>query len=335
MNEIDKVDKTNKINEMDEIIKGLFENPKSIPSKFFYDFEGSRLFDEITNLEEYYITQCEKEILFENADFFLSLYESNNNGGNQNRPLCLIELGPGNGSKAGLLIEPLLRAQKKFSYHAIDISPRALRKLTDNLHKKFPTVFPHVVVGDYMSGISRISSEYPEQQNIVLFLGSSIGNLDPDEAHHFIKNLASQLKPQDYLIIGFDLKKDERLLWRAYNDPRGLTADFNLNLLRRINREFGANFNLSNFSHFEVYNPGLSAMESYLISRKNQVILFEENELELFIEKDEMIHTEKSFKFDKKIILNIIGDTGLTAEHFLFDKKNYVTLGIFKPVVRH
>lgn len=312
---------------MDEIIQGLFKNPKSIPSKYFYDHEGSRLFDEITKLDEYYITQCEKEILYNNADTFLSLFE--------NRPISLIELGPGDGSKASLLITALIRAHKSFTYHAIDISPRALNKLTYNLQRKFPTLAPQVITDDYMSGISRISSQHPDYQNIVLFLGSSIGNLDPQEAHLFMTTLALQLKPQDYLIIGFDLKKDERLLWRAYNDSKGLTSDFNLNLLRRLNREFGANFNITNFKHFEVYNPGLNAMESYLLSQKNQTICFEENEFEITIEKNEMIHTENSFKFDKKSILNIVNETGLTAEQFLFDKKNYVTLGIFKVFPKH
>lgn len=315
------------MNNVDEILKGLLKNPKSIPSKFFYDQEGSRIFDEITNLDEYYITPCEKEILYNNADVFLSLCTDH--------PLNLIELGPGDGSKASLLIAPLLRAHKLFTYYAIDISPPELKKLSIYLQRKFPNIQLRPLVGDYMAGIKKIFSLPSDHQNIVLFLGSSIGNLEPDQAHLFMKNMAAQLKPQDYLIVGFDLKKDERLLWRAYNDTRGLTADFNLNLLNRLNREVGANFNLANFKHLEVYNPGLSAMESYLISRRNQVINFEENGLEVTLESEEMIHTEYSFKYDKKSILQIMSDTGLTAEHFLFDKKNYVTIGIFKTSLKH
>lgn len=311
----------------DEIIQGLLKNPKSIPSKYFYDKEGSRLFDEITKLDEYYITRCEKEILYENAGVFLNLYE--------NDPINLIELGPGDGSKACLLIAPLIRMHKSFTYHAIDISPRELKKLSCKLNQKFPGFNPNLIVADYISGISKITSAENHTQNIVLFLGSSIGNLETDQAHRFMKNLAAQLNPQDYLIVGFDLKKDERLFWRAYNDTKGLTSDFNLNLLTRLNREFGSNFNLSNFKHFEVYNPGLSAMESYLISLQNQIIRFDENELEISLETDEMIHTEYSFKYDKESIFQMLSDTGLTAETFLYDKKNYVTIGIFKPVSKH
>ncbi|MGZ3772182.1 MAG: L-histidine N(alpha)-methyltransferase [Pseudobdellovibrionaceae bacterium] len=315
------------MNEFDEILEGLTKNPKSISSKYFYDSEGSKLFDEITKLDEYYIARCEKEILYTQANVFLSLSDS--------RPIELIELGPGDGSKAALLIEAFLRTNKLSAFHAVDISPRELNKLTHNLFSKFPTLKLMTVVADYTEGISKISSLHPEHQNIVLFLGSSIGNMSPGEAHLFVKTLAAQLKPEDYLIIGFDLKKEERILWRAYNDTRGLTAEFNLNLLNRINKEFGADFDISRFKHFEVYNPEFSVMESYLISLEKQTVTFEESEFEIAFDRDEMIHTESSFKFDKKTILSIVKDTGLTAEHFLFDKKNYVTIGIFKVLNRH
>lgn len=315
------------MNNVDEILNGLLVNPKSIPSKYFYDEEGSRLFDEITKLDEYYITRCEKEILYHNAEVFLNLYED--------RPINIIELGPGDGSKASLLITPLFNAKKNFTYHAVDISPRELIKLTKILKNKFPPLAIKTIVADYMVGLSKIISLNQQQQNIVLFLGSSIGNMNLNEAHSFVNSLAAQLKPQDYLVVGFDLKKEERILWRAYNDTKGLTADFNLNLLNRLNRELGANFDLSKFKHFEIYNPALSAMESYLISQKRQTVHIDESDLEITLQADETIHTEYSFKYDKKSILEIVTDTGLTTEHFLFDKKNYVTIGIFKPSLRH
>ncbi|MGZ3768924.1 MAG: L-histidine N(alpha)-methyltransferase [Bdellovibrio sp.] len=315
------------MDEVEDILKGLIKNPKSIPSKYFYDDEGSRLFDEITKLDEYYIAKCEKEILQNNSAFFLNLYGQD--------PVNLIELGPGDGSKASLVIAPLLKERKNFEYHAIDISPRELHKLKNSLLLKFPNLSLDTHIADYMQGIASVPQLDSAQQNIVLFLGSSIGNFEPDQAKHFLKNIARKLKPQDYLIIGFDLKKEERILWRAYNDPRGLTAEFNLNLLRRINKEYGGDFNISDFKHLEIYNPFLGAMESYLVSQKKQSVHFMDSELEISFECDETIHTEYSYKFDKKSILDLVSEAGLTAEQFLFDKKNYVTIGIFKPLLMH
>lgn len=314
------------MNDIDEMLEGLLTNQKFISSKFLYDEEGTRLFEEITKLDEYYITRCEKEILYHNAEAFINLAS--------NERFNLIELGPGDGSKAGLLIAAFLRAKKNFDYHGIDISPQALKRLSHNLKQKFPSLNLHTVLADYAPGIGLISAQQ-KSQNIVLFLGSSIGNLLPPDGSSFMQNLASQIKEEDYLIVGFDLKKEERVLWRAYNDTKGLTADFNLNLLNRLNNEFGANFNLNNFKHFEIYNPELSAMESYLISNQDQTIHFDDGNIDISFGTNEMIHTEYSFKYNKKTILDLIKNTNLAPEHFLYDSKNYVTIVVFKKSSLH
>lgn len=311
----------------DDIIKGLLDFPKHIPSKYLYDEEGSQIFNEITKLDEYYLTRCEKEILEDNAATFAHLFGP--------QRFNLIELGGGDGSKASIMIANLNKAKLDFSYFAVDISPRALQTLRGNLSQKFKDIPLHTFLGDYTSGLEKIIQAYPKTKNVILFLGSSIGNFEPRDAEAFMKNIAHHMKPEDILVIGFDLKKDERILSRAYNDKEGLTAEFNFNLLHRLNKEYGANFVPENFKHIEVYNPGLEAMESYLISTKDQVITFEDHDLEISLTQDEMIHTEYSFKFDVSRIKKMIHDTGLRSEMFLFDKKNYFTVALFQGPIRH
>lgn len=303
-----------------EIVTGLTATQKHLPSKLFYDEKGNDLFKKITEAPEYYLTECEKEILRKNADFILDQMHD--------RHFNLIELGAGDGSKASLLIKKAIEMPNFQKYIAVDINPGALLELEASLSENFPQLDFEAINEDYADHLQDI--KFPENQgNIFLFLGSSIGNFSPSEATMFLEKLSHKMKEGDLLIVGFDLKKAERILYKAYNDAQGLTAAFNLNLLSRLNREFGANFNLDNFKHVEIYNPGLGAMESYLLSTVSQTVYFEDLDFEVHLQKDEMIHTEFSYKYSIEDIEDMTKETSLNAVSFLFDHRRYFATVIF------
>jgi L-histidine N-alpha-methyltransferase len=308
------------VNSTLEIVTGLTATQKHLPSKLFYDEKGTDLFKRITEAPEYYLTDCEKEILRKNADFILEQMHD--------RHFNLVEFGAGDGSKASLLIKKAMALPNFQKYIAIDISPKALVSLEENLLESFPQLDVETINGDFTDRLEEIT--LPEDQgNIFLFLGSSIGNFAPAEATMFLENLSHKMKEGDLLIVGFDLKKSERILYKAYNDAQGLTAAFNLNLLSRLNREFGANFNLDNFKHVEIYNPGLGAMESYLLSKVSQKVYFEDLDFDVHFHKDEMIHTEFSYKYSVEDIEEMTKETSLNAVSFLFDHRRYFATVIF------
>lgn len=308
------------VNSTLEIVTGLTATQKHLPSKLFYDEKGSDLFKKITEAPEYYLTECEKEILRKNADFILEQMHD--------RHFNLIELGAGDGSKASLLIKKAMTLPNFQKYIAVDISARSLVELEGNLTESFPQLDIETIIGDYTDRLEEI--KFPEDQgNIFLFLGSSIGNFSPPEATMFLEKLSHKMKEGDLLIVGYDLKKAERIMYKAYNDAQGLTAAFNLNLLSRLNREFGANFNLDNFKHVEIYNPGVGAMESYLLSKVSQTVFFEDLDFEVHFQKDEMIHTEFSYKYSIEDIEEMTKETSLTAVSFLFDHRRYFATVIF------
>ncbi|MNK19522.1 Histidine-specific methyltransferase EgtD [compost metagenome] len=309
-----------------EIILGLRAPQKRISSKYFYDDKGTELFQKISQTPEYYLTLCEKEILKKYAVNILDYMDHD--------PFSIIELGAGDGSKAALLLTQALKNKNFQNYYAVDISAKALNELSDNLEEQFDNFVPHTLEADFFDGLAQIESQALERR-IVLFLGSSLGNLLPQQAHEFLQSLAHNMREQDLLVLGLDLKKDERILSKAYNDKQGLTAEFNLNLLTRINREWGANFNLDNFEHMEVYNPGLGAMESYLMSKVEQTVFFEDFNTEIHFAEGELIHTEYSFKYNKADIMGLIQDTGLTVQDFLYDRRRYFTTVLLRGPSRH
>lgn len=308
------------VNSTLEIVNGLTAKQKHLPSKLFYDEKGSDLFKRITKTPEYYLTECEKEILQKNADFILQQMHR--------RHFNLIEFGAGDGSKASLLVKKAINLPNFQKYIAIDISAKSLEEVEESMSAKFPTLDIETIQDDYTVKFENL--KLPEDEgNIFLFLGSSIGNFSPAEAALFLEKVSHKMKEGDLLIVGFDLKKAERILYKAYNDAQGLTAAFNLNLLSRLNREFGADFNLENFKHVEIYNPGLGAMESYLLSKIAQTVYFEDLDFEVHFQKDEMIHTEFSYKYSVEEIEEMIKQTNLKAVSFLFDHRRYFSTVIF------
>lgn len=307
-----------------DVLVGLSEERKQISSKYFYDSEGSRLFQKITELPEYYLTRCETEILEKSRAEISALL-----GGS---PWNIAELGPGDGSKTRILLEHLQNADLKIRYVPIDISESAMQTLTESLTSAMPQLEIQGLVSDYFNGLKWLTkvTEKNNHRNLVLFLGSNIGNFNAARARFFLRSLWSSLNPNDYVLTGFDLKKDIDLMLKAYNDSRGITAEFNLNLLRRINRELGANFDLAKFRHFASYDVFSGAMESYLVSREQQTVFIEEIGQSFHFKPWEPIHTEYSYKFLNREIEALAQETGFQIEMRLYDSKKYFTDSIWR-----
>lgn len=294
-----------------DIMEGFEKQPKSIPSKYLYDSRGSELFNQITELPEYYVTKTEKEILSRLGDR-LSPYLKNVSE--------VIEFGGGDGSKAEILLSELqLPLLDKFV--CVDISPKAAHQATNRLKKIFTDIEVKSHTGDYLSYLS--TGPRPSSlSRLFLYLGSNIGNFEPDEALRFLARFQQGFQSGDYLLIGFDLKKEIPVMNSAYNDSKGITTEFNLNLLDRINRELGGQFQRSKFYHHEFYNPTLGAMQSYLISLVKQNVLIEKIHRTIPFEKLEPIHVENSFKYSLEDIESLAHQSGfVVVENFLDERK--------------
>jgi L-histidine N-alpha-methyltransferase len=297
-----------------DVLIGLSQTPKSLPSKYFYDAKGSKLFQQITELPEYYLTKCEFEIFQDKKGEIADLI-----GENQ---FNLVELGAGDGRKTKILLEHFMEVGLDFRYVPIDICEAAVEGLIGGLDKHSPQLPIEGLVADYCDGLKWLCN-MNGHRNVVLFLGSSIGNFSYSEAREFLYGLWNALEDGDYLLIGFDLKKDIQLLERAYNDSQDVTARFNLNLLHRINRELGGNFDADQFQHYSSYNALSGAMESYLISRQEQVVDIEALNQSFSFEAWEPVHTEYSYKYLESDIASLAEETGFSIVAQLMDSKGY------------
>lgn len=297
-----------------DVLVGLSETNKSIPSQYLYDKEGSRLFRRITELSEYYPTGCERECLSGNLDTIMSHVSDG--------PFNLVEFGPGDGHKTAILIDEFLKRGLEFCYVPIDISQAAMTELVSGLERRFPSLEVTGLVSDYFNGIKWLNNRY-RRKNLILFLGSNIGNFSHNRARFFLRNLWNSANNADSVLIGFDLRKDIDLLQRAYNDSKGVTAEFNLNLLRRINRELGGNFKVDRFRHYGTYNILAGAMMSYLVSIEQQEVDIAEIGRSFSFEAWEPINTEYSYKYLIPDIEAIASDTGFTVAEHLFDTRAF------------
>ena len=298
----------------EEVLVGLSESPKRLPSKYFYDDAGSRLFQRITELEEYYPTACEFEIFRKHAPDLLDRFTRS--------PVNLIDLGAGDGRKTTVLIEHLIAAGADVRYVPIDISEEAMRIVVETMGKKYPTLEIAGLVADYFDGLNWLSGQ-TDRRNLVLFLGSNIGNFDKPRARAFLRRLWNALNPADRVLIGFDLKKDIEALLRAYNDREGVTEAFNKNLLTRINRELGGTFNPAKFRFFSTYNVFSGAMESYLVSLETQRVYIEALRHDFAFNAWEPIHTEYSYKYLDEDIDGLAAFTRFTVEARWYDEKRW------------
>jgi len=305
-------------NDVDE---GLKDTPKHIPCLYFYDYRGSLLFEDICQLPEYYLTRAETDILETYSEEIISYFPSDT---------LLVELGSGSSIKTRLIIEELLNQHNKASYSPIDISQKMLRESSISLLEKYPNLEIISVAAEYDEGLRQLDM-HSDRPKLILWLGSSIGNFKPEEAIDFLKNIVKILSPNDFFLIGFDLQKEKYRLLKAYNDAQDVTAEFNLNLLSRINRELGGEFDLDNFMHQAVYNEEKNRIEMYLISTCEQEIYIADLNSCYHFNKNERIHTENSHKFSLNDIDNLSDQVGIKVFRQWFDSKKYFNLTLFKP----
>ncbi|MGS2739278.1 L-histidine N(alpha)-methyltransferase [Sinomicrobium sp. M5D2P17] len=297
-----------------DITKGLGDNPKRLFSKYFYDDVGDKLFQKIMEMPEYYLTDCELDI-FKNKTTSLSRFIPCNN-----RPFDLIELGAGDAKKSTYLLKYFNTQGMDFRYMPIDISGNILNELEENLKNDIPELKVVPLEGEYFEMLDKVL-ELSNKQKIVLFLGSNIGNMEREDAEMFCRGLHNKLTTGDIVLIGFDLKKNPHTILNAYNDVKGITAAFNLNLLSRINKELGSDFDVDRFQHYQNYDPLTGECRSFLISLSNQQVCIGE-EVISFAE-NEFIHMEVSRKFSLKDIARMAEISGFTQIAALKDTKGW------------
>ena len=299
-----------------DVLEGLTSTPKFLSSRYFYDEKGDSIFQQIMAMPTYYLTDCEYEILETQKETILTLL------GGTKVPFQLIELGAGDGTKTKILLDYFLQQKADFEYLPIDISDNALSLLEEDLQTNFPHLKVRPTQGEYFEALHHLTQR-SEIKKVILFLGANIGNFNIEQALAFLNKMAQNLQKGDILLIGFDLKKKPATIIEAYNDKEGITRSFNLNLLERINRELGGNFNCDQFEHYPLYNPETGEMKSYLISTKEQEVHIEALGRQFHFDEWETIHVEVSQKFSLAQISSMAEKSGFRVVKNLFDSKRY------------
>lgn len=303
---------------------GLSSSPKYLLSKYFYNQKGDKLFKQIMALDEYYITNSEFEIFNSSKEGFLKLFNPQNGLGFQ-----IIEFGAGDGQKTKVLLKHFLKEAAKFKYIPIDISGNALKSLAEDLKNNFPQLEVDGIQDDYFKALKKLNLE-GNIRKVVLFLGSNIGNFPNGQAIDFLKKLSFNLSEDDLVMIGFDLKKDPSTILSAYDDKEGVTREFNLNLLERINQELGGKFDLNTFKHFPSYDPVSGALKSYIISRIRQTVRIEALDQEFNFLPWEPIATELSQKFNMVDVENLAIKSGFRIKENYYDSNSYFVDSIWE-----
>ncbi len=293
----------------DDVRRGLRALPKRLPPKSFYDDLGSSLFEAITYLPEYYLTNAEREVLAKYAGDIIDTFGA---------PLELLELGSGSATKTRFLIEAALERQRTLRYLPVDISPAVLRASSQTLIDMYPNLSIEAFAGDYFDLLDTPDLRM-QARTMALFLGSNIGNFEPEEASALLQALRRTLKPGDALLLGTDLKKSVERLELAYDDPAGVTAAFNKNVLGRINRELGGTFDLRAFEHDAHYDPNRGAVDMFLIATAAQSVRIRDLDMQVGFAEFESIHTESSYKYDPENISRIAESAGYHLKRCWFD----------------
>ncbi len=299
----------------EEISSSLNRDSKFITPKFFYDKKGSDLFEKICTLPEYYPTRTEITIL-KNLQAELSSFIDDS--------FRLVELGSGASVKTRLLLDIFTQMQQTTEYFPIDIS-EILTESSELLLQDYDNLRITGIIDTYEGGLEFLKN-YGRKNNLIIFLGSSFGNFSPADGKTFLEKINSTMKSGDLFLIGLDLVKDSQILESAYDDAQGVTAEFNLNVLSRINNELDADFNLSNFSHHSTYNKDDQRIEMYLKSLVNQSVIIPKSNLSLNLEKNELIHTEYSHKYTLEQIKTLLKNTGFKIDHTWLDDDTYYSL---------
>jgi len=314
----------------DDVRKGLNSAPKTLLPKYFYDELGSRLFEAICFLPEYYVTRDESEIIRGNIEQIIQ----DSKVAPKSR-VNLIELGSGSSDKTRYFIEALLEREVSLRYIPIDVSESSLERSSKELLQAYPSLKIAAYATDYFTGLGALAKNKTLLQTagrtIALFLGSSIGNLNLDESRALLLAIREVLQPEDSFVLGADLKKENDVLLPAYNDALGVTAAFNLNLLIRINREFDGDFDLSKFEHRAIYNEELGRIEMHLFSREAQVVKLKALGLEVHFAKGESVHTENSYKFEIDALSNLASETNFRLAETWFDSRRRFSVNLLTP----
>jgi L-histidine Nalpha-methyltransferase len=300
---------------------GLSGSDKKLEPRFFYDAEGSRLFELITRLPEYYLTEREQSILSEHSGVIAEAFGS---------PMEIVEFGSGNSCKTRMMIEAALRRQPDLRYIPIDISGHYLRSASLQLLEEYPRLRVAAVAAEYYTALRHL----PARQNrrLFLFLGSNIGNFEPDEASRFLQAVAAAMGPDDSLLLGADLVKEVSVIEAAYNDVQGITAQFNLNVLVRINRELGGNFDLSAFRHEARWDPDAQRIEMRLVSEADQEVEIPRLDLTVRFRKGEPVVTEYSHKYTLESLRRLAASGGFQPEQHWLDDKQWFGLFLMKKM---
>jgi L-histidine N-alpha-methyltransferase len=284
-----------------DVLAGLRARPRRLQSVYFYDDVGSELFEQITQLPEYYLTRTEHAILTEHADSIIAPVLG--------QPSCVVDLGAGDGHKTRILLERMHALGADVRYAPVDVSAAALWDSEQRIQSDLPWLRVDPIHDDYIAGLTRVRQAQAGRKLLVLWLGSSIGNFTQGQATSMLSGLANACDRSDTIVIGFDMLKDPDVMIAAYDDAQGVTAQFNFNLLTRINRELEGDFDPSAFAHHATFVPDRGAMESYLLSQKRQVVTVAGERFEF--EAWEPIHTETSCKYSERQIDGLLAASGL------------------------
>ncbi len=299
----------------DEVLLGLTSRPKTLPCKLFYDDLGSALFEQITGLPEYYPTRTELEILHASSREIARAVGC---------PVSVVELGAGTATKTGTLLRAFARRQMRVKYYPVDISSAALAAAQNRVRHDCPTALVRPVIVDFSNGFNFLQN-IPGRK-LVLYLGSSIGNFDWSDAVALLRKVAGHLSPGDALLLGTDMVKGAEILVPAYDDAQGVTSQFNKNILRRINREFDADFDSDSFRHVAEWNPSRSRMEIYLESARAQVAFVRTLGVRVRLAAGERIHTENSYKYTLPMVEKMLCASGFRLEKTWYDRRKWFGL---------
>lgn len=297
---------------------GLHSIPRTLPAKYLYDARGSELYEQITELEEYYPFATEQQILRAAAS---EIVESA-------CPEAVVELGSGSSEKTRILLDALAHRERLKGYGALEISEAALEGALDQLKGEYDGVRFEGVVGDFNRSVEL---PFDGLRRLVLFLGSTIGNLEDGDAIRLLRRVRQAQDRGDRLLVGFDLVKDVSVIEAAYNDQKGVTAAFNLNLLTRMNRELGTEFDVSAFSHRAFFNKEASRIEMHIVAESDQIVKLGSAGHPIAMSAGDSIRSEISRKFTRQQIEGITTSAGLRIERWFTDPKNYFAVVLLAP----
>ncbi|MFK7815290.1 MAG: L-histidine N(alpha)-methyltransferase [Gammaproteobacteria bacterium] len=303
-----------------DVIEGLFTLPRSLPPKYFYDDEGSKLFDQICNTQDYYPTRTEAALLNKYSAEIIELVN----------PKICTELGAGTSTKTEILLTALCASKESFVYQSIDVCEEVLVESANRLLQKYNNLCIESVAGEYIPAI-QVAPKHTEE-TLYLFIGSSIGNFSEKDSVELLSEIANKMDDVDYFLIGMDRVKDQEILERAYNDSEGVTAKFNLNVLNVLNSKLGANFSLEKFSHKAIYNEQQQQIEMYLISLCDQKVNFPALGKKMFLEEGERILTEVSHKYTRSTINSLLKKSGLEEVAHFEPSNEYFSLVLVKKL---